>query len=77
MVQRGLNHLMVPRRSFLVLNCLLGTRSCSCGRTAISEAGRKALISGKGKGWRAVRLLNPALREGSMPAKLALRQAER
>lgn len=70
MVQRGLNHLMVPRRSFLVLNCLLGTRSRSCGRTAISEAGRKALICGKGKGWRAVRPLNPALRKGFMPAKL-------
>ncbi len=50
MVQRGPNHLMVPRRSFLVLICLLGTQSRSCGRTAISEAGRKALICGKGKG---------------------------
>jgi hypothetical protein len=50
MVQRGLNHLMVPRRSFFVLMSLLGTQSCSCGRTAIKEAGRKALICGKGKG---------------------------
>lgn len=50
MVQRGPNHLMVPRRSFPALNCLLGTRSRSCGRTAISEAGRKALIHGEWKG---------------------------
>ena len=76
MVQRGLNHLMVPLRSFLVLNCLLGTQSCSCGRTAISEARSKALICGKGKGWRAVRLLNPALRKGFMTAKLVVRRSE-
>ncbi|CAN1567252.1 hypothetical protein MCERH10_02985 [Caulobacteraceae bacterium] len=73
MVQRGLNHLMVPRRSFFVLISLLGTQSCSCGRTAINEAGRKALICGKGKGWRAVRPPNLALRKGFMTAKLVVR----
>lgn len=72
MVQRGPNHLMVPHRSFPALNCLLGTRSCSCGRTAISEAGRKALIYGEGKRAHAASQTGLVLLKGFTTAKMAI-----